>query len=378
MVTARHVYPPGEAGGIPLLAKDVQISEVILRRLRKAGITMIVIEDEFSEGIESPPVLDDDTRSQAIGVLRDAYQSMGKSDGGRITHEQLQQMEGVMSRILTEVASRKNLLLCLSDLNVFGGDKMQRALDACVIGTAIGREFFKEHGWKDFRGQRREDGVEDRMVKLGIGLLLQDVGMLAVPDSIREKHGVLTAEERGIMQQHPLLGLDLLDAGELSPLTKVTIAQHHERFDGSGYPRGLAGDELHDHGQIAAVADQYILLCDHESGEGDAFPPHEAYRLVTQARGRLFRPEIVDAFTAAIAPYGPTTSVQLSDGRYGIVVANNSEAPTEPLVRVTHDQYGMQFQPPIEVDLHQSSGAIRIVAATGGLPGDPGIGPDLG
>jgi acyl-CoA synthetase (AMP-forming)/AMP-acid ligase II len=89
-----------------------------------------------------------------------------------------------------------------------------------------------------------------------------------VPDTIRDKHGILTAEERGIMQQHPLLGLDLLDSGELSPLTKVTIAQHHERYDGSGYPRGLSGDDIHDHGQIAAVAEAYVAgRPDDDTGE---------------------------------------------------------------------------------------------------------------
>ncbi|MCB0877449.1 MAG: hypothetical protein KDC46_00505 [Thermoleophilia bacterium] len=375
MVTARHVYPPGESGGIPLLAAEVRISEVILKKLHRSGITSLMIDDEFGEGIENNPPLDDATRQQAIGVLKDAYQGMG-SESGRLTHEQVQAMEGVMSRILVEVASRKNLLLCLSDLNLFGGDKMQRALDTCVIGTAIGREFFNEHGWKDFRGQRREDGVEDRMVKLGVGLLLQDIGMLAVPDAIREKHGVLTADERKIMQQHPLLGLDLLEGGELSPLSKVAIAQHHERYDGSGYPRGIAGDELHDHGQIAALAEAYVSLCDHEVDDGEAFPPHEAYKLIVQSRGRLFRPEIVDAFAAAIAPYGPTTSVQLSDGRYGIVVRNNAGSPTEPVVRVTHDQHGMLFSPPMEVDLSASGGSVRIERATGGLPGDRNIGPD--
>lgn len=372
MVTARHVYPPGEAGGIPLLASSVVISEAILQRLRKAGIGILMIDDELSEGIEVVPPLTDDTRRQAITTLKDTFQAMGRSEG-TLAPAQLQDVEGVISKILVEVSSRRNLLVCLSDLNLFGGERMQHALNVCVVGSAIAREFFGAHGWKDFRGQRREDGIEDRMVKLGMGMLLQDIGTLAVPDAIRDKRGVLTAEERSIMQQHPLLGLELLEGSELSPLTKVAIAQHHERYDGSGYPRGLAGDEIHDHGQIAAIAEAYVALCDHESGEGRAFQPHEAYGIILQARGRLFRPEVVDAFAAAVAPYGPGTTVQLSDGRYGIVVGNRQGAPLEPVVRVTHDQDGIAFQPPIEMDLHQAKGKLEITAATSGLPGDPGI-----
>ncbi len=374
MVTARHVYPPGEAGGIPLLAQNVVISEAILKRLRKSGIGLVVIDDEFSMGIETHPPITDDTRQSAIGVLKDAFQGLRGSDQ-RLSHEQLQDVERVIGKILVEVAARKNLLVCLSDLNLFGGDGMQRSLDVCVVGTAVAKQFFQVHGWKDFRGQRREDGVEDRMVKLGVGLLLQDIGMMAVPDAIREKHGILTAEERNIVQQHPLLGLDLMDGGETSPLTKVTIAQHHERYDGSGYPRGLSGDELHDHGQIAAVAEAYVSLCDQQSGEGKAFYPHQAYQIILQARGRLFRPEVVDAFALAVAPYGPGATVQLSDGRYGIVVGNTPGKPLEPVVRVTHDQHGMQFDPTIEVDLSKAKGKLKIEQQTGGLPSDRNVGP---
>ena len=308
-------------------------------------------------------------------MLKDAFHAMGTSSEGRIAPEQLQAVEGVMARILTEVSNRKNLLVCLSDLNLFGGERMQHALNVCVVGSAIAKQFFLAHGWKDFRGQRREDGIEDRMVKLGVGLLLQDIGTLGVPDSIRDKRGILTAEERAIMQQHPLLGLELLEGSELSPLTKVTIAQHHERYDGSGYPRGLAGDEIHDHAQIAAVAETYTSLCNEQLGEGDAFQPHEAYRLILQASGRLFRPEVVEAFAGAIAPYGPGATIQLSDGRYGIVVANHPGSPLDPIVRVTHDQDGMRFDPTVEVDLRRSRGRISIKSATDGLPGDPEMAP---
>jgi HD-GYP domain-containing protein (c-di-GMP phosphodiesterase class II) len=371
-VTARHVYPPGEYGGIPLLAAKVVITEGLLQRMRKTGIQSVMIDDAFSEGIDAIPHLSDETRQMAITVLKESFQAMGRGDS-QLAAEQIQNVESVISRILAEVSTRKNLLVCLSDMNLFGGSRMQHALDVCVVGTAVAKQFFRAHGWRDFRGQRREDGIEDRMVKLGVGLLLQDIGTLAVPDSIREKRGILSAEERAIMQQHPLLGLELLEGSELSPLTKVTIAQHHERFDGSGYPRGLAADDIHDHGQIAAVAEAYVSLCKESATDGAAFQPHEAYRLVLQARNRLFRAEIVDAFAEAIAPYGPGTTVQLTDGRYGIVVGNHPAAPLEPVVRVTHDQDGMQFDPPVEVDLRRAGGGASIKCATAGLPGDPAM-----
>lgn len=371
MVLGRHVYPPGEGGGIPLLAAEVVITEAIYQRLRKAAVTTVIIDDEFSRGIEPMPPLSDDTRRQAIVVLKDSFAAMDR-DGSRFPHEQMQEVEAVMSRILGEISNRRNLLVCLSDMNLFGGDRMAHALAVCVVGSAVAKQFFREHGWKDFRGQRREDGIEDRMVKLGVGMLLQDIGTLAVPDGIRDKKGLLSASERAIMQQHPLLGLELLEGSELSPLTKVTIAQHHERYDGSGYPRGLSGDEVHDHGQIASVAEMYVSLCEEQADGTAAFEPHEAYRMIVQARGRLFRTEVVDAFIAAVAPYSVGATVRLADGRFGVIAANHPATPTRPTVRVTHDADGSVLPAPLDVAL-ASAPDLSIAEATPGLPGDPAM-----
>lgn len=371
MVLGRHVYPPGEVGGIPLLAAEVVITEAIHQRLRKAAVLHVVIDDEFSRGIEPMPPVSDETRRQAIVVIKDSFAAMDR-DGARFPHEQMQEVEAVMSRILGEISARRNLLVCLSDMNLFGGERMAHALAVCVVGAAVAKQFFREHGWKDFRGQRREDGIEDRMVKLGVGMLLQDIGTLAVPDVIRDKKGLLSASERAIMQQHPLLGLELLEGSELSPLTKVTIAQHHERYDGSGYPRGLSGDEVHDHGQIASVAEMYVSLCEEQSDGGAAFEPHEAYRMIVQARGRLFRTEIVDAFVAAVAPYAVGATVCLVDGRYGVVAENHPSTPTMPTVRVTHAADGSPLPNAVDVAT-RASPEVAIAGPTPGLPGDPNM-----
>src|SRR5690348_4143840 len=104
MVTARHVYPPGEVGGIPLLAAHVAITEAILKRLHKNGVGILMVDDEFSEGIEAVPPITDDTRRAAISVLKDTFQQVGRSGDGTITPEQLQDVEGVISKILAEVA----------------------------------------------------------------------------------------------------------------------------------------------------------------------------------------------------------------------------------------------------------------------------------
>lgn len=384
MVTARHVYPPGQATGIPLLAAGVQVTEAIIRRLRRAGVGVLLIDDDLSAGIEAHPPITDDTRLQAVGVLRDSYRSFA-ADATRMDPDQLAAVEATISVVLAEISARRNLLVCLSDLRLFGGSRLQHALNVCIVGLGVARVFYASHGWRDFKGQRREDGIPDRLAKLGIGLLLQDVGMLGVPEHIREKRGILSSDERGIMRQHPLLALELLEGSELSPLSKVAIAQHHERHDGTGYPRALAGDDLHDNGQIAAIAETYTSLCAEvvvlppgpdtdtgpplPAGDAPALEPHEAFRIVLQSRGRMFRPDVVDAFTQAVAPFGPGTTVTLTDGRCGVVAGNVHGHPLAPVVRLTHDGDGLRFSPPVTIDLHRQT-RVSIAHVTTALPGD--------
>lgn len=370
MVTARHIFPPGESRGLPLLAARVVITEAMRDRLQKAKVETIVIDDDLSRGIEPQPPITDETRRTALAVVRDSFTRLDKGEG-TLPKRQLKQLEATITAIVGDIAERKNLLVCLSDLNVFGGARMQHAINVCVLGCAIARRYFDEHGWVDYRGNRRQDGIADRLQKLGVGLLLQDIGSLAVPQEIWDKRGMLSADERRLLQQHPLLGVAMLDgSSDVSPLTKVTIAQHHERYDGTGYPRGLAGDDLHDNGQIAGIAEAYVSLCEERATGGrPRFAAHQAYEMILQASGKLYHPTIVEAFADTIAPYGPGTTIQLSDGRYAIVVENQPDQPLRPRVRVTHDEHGLQFTPPLDLDLSIERD-VQMLGATGGLPSD--------
>lgn len=372
MVTARPVFGGRDTvSRLPLIAAPVTISEAIREKLLKSDVDSIMIEDDLSEGIAGDPPITQETRRSALAVVNRTFDAIRAADGA-VSARELEDVEGIISVILAEISGRRSLLVCLSDLNVFGGARMQHAVNVCVVGCAVARRFLSDHGWTDYRGQRREDQADDRLAKLGIGLLLQDIGMLALPETIWHKRGLYTSSERELMQRHPALGTEMLEGSDVSPLTKVTVAQHHERFDGSGYPRGLAGDQLHDNGQIAAISDAYVGLCagDEQAGQ-KPMAPNAAYELILQASGRLFAPEVVDSFAATIAPFGAGSSVQLSDGRYAIVVENNAGNALAPVVRVTHEQDGSLLPEPVEVDL--SDEGLQIERPTDGLPTDAAV-----
>ncbi len=130
---------------------------------------------------------------------------------------------------------------------------------------------------------------------------LHDVGKVAIPDSILLKPGRLTAEEFEVVKGHAQAGHDML-AGSSSDVVQVgaTIAlTHHERFDGSGYPRGLAGHEIPTEGRIAAIADVFDALTSDRVYRA-ALPVASALEMMQEQRGAHFDPDLLDAFMKAL------------------------------------------------------------------------------
>src|ERR1700730_1697620 len=140
-------------------------------------------------------------------------------------------------------------------------------------------------------------GMEDQLKTLGMGAWLHDIGKLAIPDSILLKPDALSEQERQIMERHVELGYDLVkdipflaDAGEM-------ILAHHERHNGSGYPRGLRGADIPMCARIFAVADSFDAMTS-DRPYRSAFSLQKARSVIDAGRGELFDPQVVDAFFA--------------------------------------------------------------------------------
>ncbi|MBU0681465.1 MAG: HD domain-containing protein [Proteobacteria bacterium] len=142
----------------------------------------------------------------------------------------------------------------------------------------------------------REIGMtEANLVHLNRGALLHDIGKMAISDKVLLKKGELTAEERQIMQQHPLHAFKMLSSIEyLQPALDIPYS-HHERWDGSGYPQGLKGKEIPLGARIFAVADTWDALTS-ERRYHEAWPIEKACAHIKSRAGSHFDPEVVEVF----------------------------------------------------------------------------------
>ena len=332
-ILAHDVHIPG-VDGPPLLRRGVQLNDRYLGALRSKGIISIYVEDELSEGVLPRRAITPETQHRAMNAVKTALSDASEAltTGRGLSPKAVDELNDVAQLIALEVHSAPDVALHLADM--MGADKylLQHVVDVTALGTVLAGRLFRQNGWIDHTGQRRRDKVDPRLAKIALGLLLHDIGKLAVPQSVLCKDGPLTDEEWVVMRRHPQLGADML-GDNVSFLIRAVVKQHHERWDGSGYPEGIAGDQIHQFARIAAVADVYDAVTS-DRVYRPPMKPHEGVAIINQGEGTDFDPEVVSVFSRVVMPFPPGSEVELADGRMGLVVDVDPRSPYEPTVRV--------------------------------------------
>jgi HD-GYP domain-containing protein (c-di-GMP phosphodiesterase class II) len=168
---------------------------------------------------------------------------------------------------------------------------------------------------------------------LGVGGLLHDIGLKEVPDKILRKTDALTQAERNFYEMHCEYGVTLGQRLHLPPSVLSIIREHHELFDGAGFPAKLKGESIKLLSRIVSIANYYDELCN-PLAIADALTPHESLSLMfAKLRGK-FDPKLLQVFIRCLGVYPPGTIVQLSNGAIGMVATVNTARPMKPTVMV--------------------------------------------
>jgi len=192
--------------------------------------------------------------------------------------------------------------------------------------------------------------------EIGVGALLHDIGKIKTPDKILNKPGKLTDEEFAIMRQHVVFSREVLEETDgITPTALAVAAQHHERYDGTGYPLNLKGDEISPYGQMAAIVDVYdAISADRCYRKGEE--PTVVLRKLLEWSKFHFNEKLVHQFIRCVGIYPVGTVVRLESGRLAIVLEPGEKGPLYPTVRVVYDTVKRQFITPRDIDLSNPTG----------------------
>ncbi|MDF2650507.1 MAG: rpfG 5 [Paenibacillus sp.] len=170
----------------------------------------------------------------------------------------------------------------------------------------------------------------------------------------------LSEEEFELVKKHSEFGFEILrNQSSVSLLSAHCAFQHHEKLDGSGYPRKLKGNEIHPYAKVMAVADVFDALTSTRSYR-KAMLPHEAMEILFVGTHTHFEHNLIQTFQASIASYPIGVSVKLNTGETAVVASYLFHAPGRPIVRVFKDGYGKTLDKPYEIDLSKNLSVMII------------------
>ncbi|MCL2209295.1 MAG: HD-GYP domain-containing protein [Treponema sp.] len=176
-----------------------------------------------------------------------------------------------------------------------------------------------------------------QLLELGIAAFLHDIGMLMLPSETYLSESELKAKEKELINSHPMHGFNVLKSFNCSPVVSSAVLEHHERENGSGYPRKLKGDNISLYGKIIAVSCSYEALCAKRSYK-KMKDQHSGIVELLKNEGNQYDIKIVRALVAALSIFPIGTPVLLSNGKQGRVYDINPVNNHYPIVQVDEDK----------------------------------------
>ncbi|NTV68716.1 MAG: HD-GYP domain-containing protein [Azonexaceae bacterium] len=195
-------------------------------------------------------------------------------------------------------------------------------------------------------------GLSSKIIEqVGIAGLMQDIGKIDIPAEILNKPGNLTDEEYTLIQSHVASSLEMLLGQATFPNHVLEIvASHHERADGSGYPRRLKGERISFHGELAGLVDTYCAMT-RDRAYGTAISSQKALEALIRTRGSKFRDPIVDQFIQCIGLYPIGSLVELNTGEVGVIIQQNQVRRLKPRLMILLGPDKSVERNPITLDL---------------------------
>lgn len=195
-------------------------------------------------------------------------------------------------------------------------------------------------------------GFEKRFIQeIALGAFLHDIGKVFIPHEILNKRGSYTEKEHKIMKSHVALGLKILeDSPDISHIAMKMVREHHERLDGSGYPKGLKGDEISKYGRMIAIVDSYDAMTCERPHKKSVHPTSAFKALITESPAQ-YDEELVEKFIQCLGVYPVGTLVKLNSGKLGLISQLNKRKPLHPYVKVFYNTRLSQAIPIEEINL---------------------------
>ncbi len=396
MVLARDLH---DGSGHVAIGEGTQLTDKWVQALAFLGASELVIVDDRFPDVAVTPLMAPALESAAFQALRETLGRVNAAVSGEVAAPcPVPGRDGVSAAAADRMGGPGQEGPDLGRLRQLVQEMVEQLSnglpgDPTVSGWQSWRDFahvlpVKIAGLALVLG--KEAGMDQGdLVDLGLGALLQNAGYAMVkPPELVERPGALWEElafvnawrtdnggvpmpkaeflgenELQVVWRHPLYGAEILKQCQgVNDSVRSMIVQHHERWNGSGYPYGLKGSEISLSARILGMCD---AVCSTASKRPyrQPFQPYEATELLVACSRVLYDPDLVQLFLENVPAFPTGVMVKLNAGEVGIVVNSNLGLVGRPRVRICYDQDGNQLEAPYEVDLAEDEHASRLVTS---------------
>jgi HD-GYP domain-containing protein (c-di-GMP phosphodiesterase class II) len=361
--------------GEVLVREGVALQASHIRLLRERDIYLLDVLDGVTDDVEIAESVSEEVKAQSLSALQGVYGILQKSAAalGACDAEQvvrglnrrefartvvnntpIYDLNAAATKLVAEVVRQKPMLT-LASIHIYDEYLLQHSVSMATTAVVLGGVM----GWP-----------EPYLVELATGCMVHDVGRAFLPEPLVRKRDGLTAVDAITLQRHAALGYEftkqLFGAGSL--VSHVPY-EHHERKDGTGYPRGIASDnsdpnprnrptvlgQILPMAQVAAVADVYDVLSSDRAWR-PALSPSSVASFMRAVSGSMLNASVVERCLGILGSYPAGSEVVLHgpvdiEGHTGVVVRGAKKYASRPVVRVLHDANGRP-QPPYDLDLN--------------------------
>jgi HD-GYP domain-containing protein (c-di-GMP phosphodiesterase class II) len=314
-----------------LMTAGSVVKKEYVKRLKDLNIEYIYVEDEIGQGVNLTNSLELQIKEQCQQAVRDILLKYSYHN-----QSELEEIKMVADEIIYDIMKEPEVIYNLSSIREKSDSTYSHSLNVCALSVILA-----------YRLRLSKTKIRD----IAIGCLLHDIGYTYITiDYHKLNMDTCSEKEQKEIKKHIIYGYSAVENMEwLSPISKDIIISHHERLNGSGYPFHMNKDRIKIGSKIAAVCDEFDSRV--YGNLISKMKVHDAIDYIVSQAGVLFDFDVVKAFVNSVAAYPTGSLVITNQQETGIVLRQNPQCPTRPIIRIIKDKEGNMPSDWIEKDL---------------------------
>lgn len=316
--------------GRKLLAEDLCLRSSYIRNLLEWGIASVYIKNKKEGPVDVDPELCHDIKTE---VRQKVLKCLKRFNEEQLSSEQKELVQKTIEKLVGDSVIIKNL----AEIHALNNRAFEHSVSVCIYSLITASAM----GYN----------VEE-LKELGAGAILADLGKTTLPGKLLINPSLLSTEERIELEQHTRLGYEALSKVKRFQGSAMVLWHHHERYDGSGYPQGLKGNQIHRFARIVSLADMYLRLIN-DGLDGKTMMPHEVIEYIRDHGNILFDPDITRVFLKQVITFLSGTNVLLNTGEKAKVTKVHPDLLARPVVKIYFDSDGNPLKTPVEKNLER-------------------------